>query len=229
MCFKERNSKVCGNSRVEDGEECDPGLLHLNDDPCCSSDCKFKRGAQCRYEIQKAGLIVQNTFVKSKYTLKLWINWSKWGCQKILVVRVWVTHEFTCLCSLHSDRNSPCCRNCKFEKAGTRCQEAINATCKGISSCTGAYYRRNTRTAMITATLLSAVMGGFFIEMINYTYLGKLHLSVFPLHIRQQQSMSTSCKRWGQHNVCWQRPVSQWGVQPFLWGRAEPSVLCLQR
>lgn len=53
MCFKERNSKVCGNSRVEGGEECDPGLLHLNDDPCCSSDCKFKPGAQCRYEIQK--------------------------------------------------------------------------------------------------------------------------------------------------------------------------------
>ncbi|XP_045918746.1 disintegrin and metalloproteinase domain-containing protein 17a [Micropterus dolomieu] len=47
LCFIERNSKVCGNSRVEDGEECDPGLLHLNDDPCCSSDCKFKRGAQC--------------------------------------------------------------------------------------------------------------------------------------------------------------------------------------
>lgn len=47
VCFKERNSKVCGNSRVEDGEECDPGLLHLNDDPCCSSDCKFKLGAQC--------------------------------------------------------------------------------------------------------------------------------------------------------------------------------------
>uniref|UniRef100_A0A8D3E9C2 ADAM metallopeptidase domain 17a n=1 Tax=Scophthalmus maximus TaxID=52904 RepID=A0A8D3E9C2_SCOMX len=47
MCFKERNSKVCGNSRVEEGEECDPGLLHLNDDPCCSSGCKFKHGAQC--------------------------------------------------------------------------------------------------------------------------------------------------------------------------------------
>nr|XP_046267975.1 disintegrin and metalloproteinase domain-containing protein 17a [Scatophagus argus] len=83
LCFKERNSKVCGNSRVENGEECDPGLLHLNDDLCCSSDCKFKQNAQC------------------------------------------------------SDRNSPCCRNCKFEQAGTRCQEAINATCKGISSCTG--------------------------------------------------------------------------------------------
>ncbi|XP_034715085.1 disintegrin and metalloproteinase domain-containing protein 17a isoform X1 [Etheostoma cragini] len=83
VCFKERNSKVCGNSRVEDGEECDPGLLHLNEDPCCSADCKFRRGAQC------------------------------------------------------SDRNSPCCRNCKFQLARTRCQEPINATCKGISSCTG--------------------------------------------------------------------------------------------
>ncbi|XP_070835227.1 disintegrin and metalloproteinase domain-containing protein 17a isoform X3 [Chaetodon trifascialis] len=83
VCFKERNSKVCGNSRVEEGEECDPGLLHLNDDPCCSADCKFKHGAQC------------------------------------------------------SDRNSPCCRKCKFEQAGVRCQEAISATCKGISSCTG--------------------------------------------------------------------------------------------
>lgn len=47
MCFKERNSKVCGNSRVEEGEECDPGLLHINDDPCCSSECKFKPGSQC--------------------------------------------------------------------------------------------------------------------------------------------------------------------------------------
>ncbi|XP_078479126.1 LOW QUALITY PROTEIN: disintegrin and metalloproteinase domain-containing protein 17-like [Lampetra planeri] len=83
VCFKERNSKVCGNSRVEEGEECDPGLLHLNDDPCCSAECKFKFGAQC------------------------------------------------------SDRNSPCCRNCLFELAGTRCQEPISATCKGTSSCTG--------------------------------------------------------------------------------------------
>ncbi|KAJ4939565.1 hypothetical protein JOQ06_029010 [Pogonophryne albipinna] len=47
VCFKERNSKVCGNSRVEEGEECDPGLLHLNDDPCCLADCKFRPGAKC--------------------------------------------------------------------------------------------------------------------------------------------------------------------------------------
>lgn len=126
VCFKERNSKVCGNSRVEDGEECDPGLLHINDDPCCSSDCKFRQDAQCRYEIQK-----MDTFFQ--YSLKQHINWLTLRCQKIFVVLVWIPR----LCFLHSDRNSPCCRNCKFEKAGKRCQEPISATCKGISSCTG--------------------------------------------------------------------------------------------
>ncbi|XP_034015259.1 disintegrin and metalloproteinase domain-containing protein 17a isoform X2 [Thalassophryne amazonica] len=83
VCFKERNSKMCGNSRVEEGEECDPGLLHQNEDPCCTSDCKFKPSAQC------------------------------------------------------SDRNSPCCWTCMFQRAGTVCQEPISATCKGISRCTG--------------------------------------------------------------------------------------------
>ncbi|KAJ8288749.1 hypothetical protein COCON_G00014080 [Conger conger] len=83
VCFRERNSRVCGNSRVEEGEECDPGLLHLNDDRCCTSTCRFKPHVQC------------------------------------------------------SDRNSPCCRSCMFEEEGKRCQEAINATCKGTSNCTG--------------------------------------------------------------------------------------------
>ncbi|KAG9347363.1 hypothetical protein JZ751_004930 [Albula glossodonta] len=83
ICFKERNSKVCGNSRVEEGEDCDPGLLHLYDDPCCTSDCKFKHSAQC------------------------------------------------------SDRNSACCKHCKFQKKGKMCQEAISANCKDRSYCTG--------------------------------------------------------------------------------------------
>ncbi|XP_035280163.1 disintegrin and metalloproteinase domain-containing protein 17 [Anguilla anguilla] len=83
MCFKERNSKVCGNSRVEEGEDCDPGLLHINDDPCCTSDCKFKRRSKC------------------------------------------------------SDRNSACCKDCGFEAKGKKCQESINATCMGMSYCTG--------------------------------------------------------------------------------------------
>ncbi|NXF92407.1 ADA17 protein, partial [Eubucco bourcierii] len=82
-CFKERNNKVCGNSRVDEGEECDPGLLHQQADPCCSSDCRLRPGASC------------------------------------------------------SDRNSPCCKGCQFESAQKKCQEAINATCKGESFCTG--------------------------------------------------------------------------------------------
>lgn len=83
QCFKERSSKLCGNSRVEEDEDCDPGLLHLNDDPCCTAKCKFRKKAQC------------------------------------------------------SDRNSPCCKNCKFESAHKICQEIITATCKNMSRCTG--------------------------------------------------------------------------------------------
>uniref|UniRef100_A0AAQ5X6W2 ADAM metallopeptidase domain 17b n=1 Tax=Amphiprion ocellaris TaxID=80972 RepID=A0AAQ5X6W2_AMPOC len=82
-CFKERNINVCGNSRVEQGEECDPGLLHINLDECCTADCRLKAGSQC------------------------------------------------------SDRNSACCKNCKFESEGEVCQEPIDATCKGHSYCTG--------------------------------------------------------------------------------------------
>ncbi|XP_073682861.1 disintegrin and metalloproteinase domain-containing protein 17a isoform X2 [Garra rufa] len=83
QCFKERSSKLCGNSRVEEDEDCDPGLLHLNDDPCCTAKCKFRKQALC------------------------------------------------------SDRNSPCCKNCRFESAEKTCQETITATCKGMSKCTG--------------------------------------------------------------------------------------------
>lgn len=82
-CFRQRNSNVCGNSRVEQGEECDPGLLHINNDPCCTSDCKLRTTALC------------------------------------------------------SDRNSACCKDCKFEAQGEVCQEPIDATCKGKSYCTG--------------------------------------------------------------------------------------------
>ncbi|XP_051908761.1 disintegrin and metalloproteinase domain-containing protein 17-like isoform X1 [Hippocampus zosterae] len=46
-CFKERTVNVCGNSRVEPGEECDPGLLHINSDPCCTPECRLRPGARC--------------------------------------------------------------------------------------------------------------------------------------------------------------------------------------
>ncbi|MEQ2204041.1 hypothetical protein XENOCAPTIV_006984, partial [Xenoophorus captivus] len=80
-CFKERNVNVCGNSRVEQGEECDPGLLHFNSDSCCTQECRLRDGAH--------------------------------------------------------DRNSACCKNCRFQRRGVVCQEPINATCKGHSYCTG--------------------------------------------------------------------------------------------
>lgn len=67
-CFKERNNKVCGNSRVDEGEECDPGLLHQYDDPCCTSDCKLKQNATCRW----AGKTLASFTLK--ITLCLWLQ-----------------------------------------------------------------------------------------------------------------------------------------------------------
>uniref|UniRef100_A0A3B3ZUU3 ADAM metallopeptidase domain 17b n=1 Tax=Periophthalmus magnuspinnatus TaxID=409849 RepID=A0A3B3ZUU3_9GOBI len=46
-CFKPRTVNVCGNSRVEQGEECDPGLLHLTSDLCCTSTCQLREHARC--------------------------------------------------------------------------------------------------------------------------------------------------------------------------------------
>lgn len=48
-CFQERSNKVCGNSRVDEGEECDPGIMYLNSDTCCHSNCTLKEGVQCRW------------------------------------------------------------------------------------------------------------------------------------------------------------------------------------
>lgn len=50
LCFRKRNVNVCGNSRVERGEDCDPGLLHINSDHCCTPECRLRAGAQCRSE-----------------------------------------------------------------------------------------------------------------------------------------------------------------------------------
>lgn len=57
-CFKERKINVCGNSRVEQGEECDPGLLHINSDLCCTPNCRLKANAQCRSEIHLTGEVI---------------------------------------------------------------------------------------------------------------------------------------------------------------------------
>ncbi|ELU11171.1 hypothetical protein CAPTEDRAFT_224264 [Capitella teleta] len=45
-CFSEKSSGFCGNLVIEEGEECDVGF-GLQNDPCCSVDCKLRPGAQC--------------------------------------------------------------------------------------------------------------------------------------------------------------------------------------
>ncbi|CAG5128137.1 unnamed protein product [Candidula unifasciata] len=47
MCFMPRNLavKVCGNSIVEPGEDCDVG--YLKDDPCCTQRCRYQDNAVC--------------------------------------------------------------------------------------------------------------------------------------------------------------------------------------
>ncbi|KAL6030936.1 hypothetical protein STEG23_001366 [Scotinomys teguina] len=42
------NLTLCGNSLVEQGEQCDCGSsVSCQSDPCCSKDCVFKPGAEC--------------------------------------------------------------------------------------------------------------------------------------------------------------------------------------
>ncbi|VDP06073.1 unnamed protein product [Schistosoma margrebowiei] len=48
LCFEDSSaafSNLCGNSRVDEGEECDAG--RNPHDPCCSSECYFRTGAHC--------------------------------------------------------------------------------------------------------------------------------------------------------------------------------------
>ena len=77
---------------------------------------------------------LQNASSKAQHSAgklaKIWIYRTYLACVK----------NFSDSCinwCLYSDRNSPCCKNCKFQSAGTRCQEPISATCKGMSYCTG--------------------------------------------------------------------------------------------
>uniref|UniRef100_A0A0X3PL73 Disintegrin and metalloproteinase domain-containing protein 17 n=2 Tax=Schistocephalus solidus TaxID=70667 RepID=A0A0X3PL73_SCHSO len=49
LCFEEEVSipmSQCGNSRVDSGEECDPGVRSVASD-CCTTSCRLRAGAQC--------------------------------------------------------------------------------------------------------------------------------------------------------------------------------------
>uniref|UniRef100_A0A0R3SQ45 ADAM9 protein n=1 Tax=Hymenolepis diminuta TaxID=6216 RepID=A0A0R3SQ45_HYMDI len=52
LCFEERPFdglplSQCGNSRVDPGEQCDPGFRRSSEDLCCTSTCQLKPGAKC--------------------------------------------------------------------------------------------------------------------------------------------------------------------------------------
>lgn len=50
LSISEPEESFCGNSLVEEGEECDAGFIGSEDnDPCCDSTCKLKIGAICRW------------------------------------------------------------------------------------------------------------------------------------------------------------------------------------
>lgn len=68
---------LCGNGIVEENEECDIGFPEEDvEDKCCNRDCKFKPGAQCRYVVIQARLLV---------------NCCRFDCQLIL------GHFYLCL------------------------------------------------------------------------------------------------------------------------------------
>ncbi|KAH8021884.1 hypothetical protein HPB51_018733 [Rhipicephalus microplus] len=48
-CFSKPEESFCGNSLVEEGEQCDAGLIGSEDsDPCCDEECRLKPNAKCR-------------------------------------------------------------------------------------------------------------------------------------------------------------------------------------
>ncbi|XP_048590326.1 ADAM 17-like protease [Nematostella vectensis] len=47
LCFKEPRDIICGNYKLEEGEECDPGNLGVTGTKCCTRDCKLVKDTQC--------------------------------------------------------------------------------------------------------------------------------------------------------------------------------------
>ncbi|CAH1772916.1 unnamed protein product [Owenia fusiformis] len=48
FCFTQKAAKFCGNSKVEEGEECDAGVNGKKDmDPCCTPNCYLRPNAKC--------------------------------------------------------------------------------------------------------------------------------------------------------------------------------------
>ncbi|EDL35531.1 mCG114742, partial [Mus musculus] len=80
------NLTVCGNKVVEEGEECDCGSTEsCLQDPCCSSDCVLKPGAQCAFglccqdcQFLKTGTVCREE--KNECDLPEWCNGTSAEC-----------------------------------------------------------------------------------------------------------------------------------------------------
>lgn len=57
---------------------------------------------------------------------------------------------------ISSDRNSACCKNCKFQTRGEVCQEPIDATCRGHSYCTGGAAHSAARAVAVLVVVCKA-------------------------------------------------------------------------
>ncbi|XP_006082071.1 disintegrin and metalloproteinase domain-containing protein 25-like [Myotis lucifugus] len=83
----------CGNSVVEDGEECDCGALHLcMEDPCCESDCTLSPGAACASglcckdcQILPTGRICRQE--ENECDLPEWCNGTSYHCPEDVYVQ----------------------------------------------------------------------------------------------------------------------------------------------
>nr|AAD48843.1 testase 3 [Mus musculus] len=80
------NLTVCGNKVVEEGEQCDCGNSEsCLQDPCCSSDCVLKPGAQCAFglcckncQFLKTGTVCREE--KNECDLPEWCNGTSAEC-----------------------------------------------------------------------------------------------------------------------------------------------------
>lgn len=54
FCSEGLSTSKCGNYVIDEdeGEECDGGRLTVDDqDSCCDSNCKLRKGSNCRYTV----------------------------------------------------------------------------------------------------------------------------------------------------------------------------------
>ena len=50
LCTEPSQTSLCGNYRLEQGEQCDVGIVDSNNpDDCCTANCRLKPGKLCRY------------------------------------------------------------------------------------------------------------------------------------------------------------------------------------